>query len=174
MGHVAALRRFGIAAGAPMFVPGLGALVRLKQYPIDAREDARVGLAGPLWGLGAAFAAYAVGSLAQWPSWLAIARVGAWINLFNLLPLWQLDGGRGFRALTRRQRLGVAGVIAGAWLLSHEIILLVLLVAALFRAWQKDAPADGDRRTLLEYVALVAALAALAAIDVPGLPGVPG
>src|SRR6266581_3932628 len=37
-----------------MFIPGVGAVVRLKQYPADRREDARVGLAGPIWGLGAA------------------------------------------------------------------------------------------------------------------------
>jgi Peptidase family M50 len=53
MGHVAALRRYGIAASAPMFIPGLGALIRMKQRPVNPREDARIGLAGPIWGLGA-------------------------------------------------------------------------------------------------------------------------
>ena len=57
MGHVQALQRYGIKATAPMFIPGFGAVIRLKQYPANAREDARVGLAGPLWGLGAALAA---------------------------------------------------------------------------------------------------------------------
>src|SRR5262245_12629675 len=91
MGHVAALQRFGIPATAPMFIPGLGAFVRLRQYPATPQEDARVGLAGPLWGLGAALAAYVVFLATGWSSWAAIARVGAWINLFNLLPVWQLD-----------------------------------------------------------------------------------
>jgi hypothetical protein len=49
MGHVAALRRYGIAASAPMFLPGVGAYVRMKQRPADPVEDARVGLAGPVW-----------------------------------------------------------------------------------------------------------------------------
>ena len=53
MGHVAALRKYGIAATAPMFIPGFGAVVRLKQYPESPAQDARVGLAGPIWGLGA-------------------------------------------------------------------------------------------------------------------------
>ncbi|HWZ58498.1 MAG TPA: site-2 protease family protein [Gemmatimonadaceae bacterium] len=57
MGHVAALGRYGIAASPPMFIPGLGALVRLKQSPANVHEDARVGLAGPIWGLAAALAA---------------------------------------------------------------------------------------------------------------------
>ena len=51
MGHVAALHRYGIPASAPTFIPGLGALVRLKQHPASPKEDARVGLAGPIWGL---------------------------------------------------------------------------------------------------------------------------
>lgn len=174
MGHVAALRRYGIEGGVPMFIPGLGALVRLKQYPVEPREDARVGLAGPIWGLGAALAVYAGAQLTGFPSWFAIARVGAWMNLFNLLPLWQLDGGRGFRALSARQRLWAAGAIGAAWFLTSESLLLVLLIGALVRAARKDAPAEPDRRTLLEYVLLVGALSALAATGVPGAAGAPG
>ena len=54
MGHVAALARYGIAASAPLFIPGVGAFIRLKQEFTDPRQDARVALAGPIWGLGAA------------------------------------------------------------------------------------------------------------------------
>ena len=54
MGHVAELRRFGIAASAPMFIPGLGAFVSLKQLPANVTQDSRVGVVGPIWGLGAA------------------------------------------------------------------------------------------------------------------------
>ena len=169
MGHVAALRKYGISAGAPMFIPGFGALVRMKQYPVEPREDARVGLAGPVWGLAAALVAYAVGSIAGYPSWLAIARVGAWINLFNLAPIWQLDGGRGFRALTRKQRIWATAAIGAAWFLTAEGILLLLLIAGVIRVVQKDAPTEPDRRALIEYVVLVAALAALAATKVPGM-----
>lgn len=169
MGHVAALRKYGISAGAPMFIPGFGALVRMKQYPVEPREDARVGLAGPVWGLAAALVAYAVGSIAGFPIWLAIARVGAWINLFNLAPIWQLDGGRGFRALSRKQRIWATAAIGAAWFLTTEGILLLLLIAGVIRVVQKDAPAEPDRRALIEYVVLVAALAALAATKVPGM-----
>src|SRR5256885_5819705 len=95
MGHVQALQRYGIKATAPMFIPGFGAVIRLKQYPADAREDARVGLAGPLWGLGAALAAYAVYRATGVGVWGAIAHMGALVNLFNLVPVWQLDGARG-------------------------------------------------------------------------------
>src|SRR3989454_1596365 len=120
MGHVQALQRYGIKATAPMFIPGVGAVVRLKQYPASPREDARVGLAGPLWGLGAAAAAYAAYIGTGGGIWAAIAHFGAWVNLFNLVPVWQLDGGRGFRALTRRQRGIAAAVIALMWLATRR------------------------------------------------------
>src|SRR5262249_3214294 len=58
MGHVWSLSRYGIKANAPMFIPGIGAMVRLKQAPANVHEDARVGLAGPIWGTGAALAAW--------------------------------------------------------------------------------------------------------------------
>src|SRR2546422_5007806 len=68
-----------------MFIPGVGAVVRLKQYPASPREDARVGLAGPLWGLGATAAAYAAYLGTGGGIWAAIAHFGAWVNLFNLV-----------------------------------------------------------------------------------------
>lgn len=170
MGHVAALRSLGIAASAPMFIPGLGALVRLKQYPATPAEDARVGLAGPLWGLGAAIAAYVAHRLGGGPTFAAIAHVGAWINLFNLLPIWQLDGGRGLRALSRWQRFFVAAIAFAAWRASGDGMVLLLLLVLLGRAAFERAPPVGDRRTLVVFSGLVAALSALASIAVPGGP----
>ena len=166
MGHVASLRRYGIAATAPMFVPGLGAFVRLKQTLQSPREDARVGLAGPIWGLGATLAAYALYLVLGWPVLAAIAKFSAWLNLFNLLPVWQLDGGRGFVALTRPQRWGVAAACGIAYLVTKEGLLLLLLVAAGARAWRGAAPTEGDSVVFVQFAGLVAALALLATIRV--------
>lgn len=166
MGHVAALKKFGIAASAPMFVPGLGALVRLKQYPANPVEDARVGLAGPIWGFGAAVAAGLLALLTGWEALFAIAKAGAWINMFNLIPIWQLDGGRAFRALTRQQRWLVVGALGAIWFVSGESIVMLLLLGAAFRAFEKTPPAEGDRRTFVTYVAIAAALAAMCHIPV--------
>jgi Zn-dependent protease len=171
MGHVAALHRFGFRATAPMFIPGFGAIIRLQQHPVDPVENARIGLAGPLWGLGAALAAEGVYLATEWPSWLAIAHVGAWINLFNLIPIWQLDGGRGFSSLSRSQRwLAVAGV-AATWFFTGEALLLLLLIAGCFQAVQIAAPAKGDRVGLIQYVTLVAVLSGLCLLAAPAAEG---
>jgi Zn-dependent protease len=75
--------------------------------------------------------------------------------------VWQLDGGRAFRAFTRHQRWLVVGALAAIWFVSGESMLVLLLLGAGFRAFEKTAPLAGDRRTLVEYVALAAVLAAM-------------
>ncbi len=179
MGHVVALRRFGIRATAPMFIPGLGAVVRLKQYPASPMEDARVGLAGPIWGLGAVVVTWglhlvlvAVAPLrgGGWESLAAIARFAAWINLFNLLPVWQLDGGRGFRALGKTHRWWVVAAIGVMWLLTSEGLLALLLLAGFLRTLVGTAPEESDRTTLWQFIVLIVAFSLLSTIPVPGIP----
>jgi Zn-dependent protease len=166
MGHVAALRRFGIEATAPMFIPGIGAFVRAKQYPGSRLADARIGLAGPIWGLAAAAIAYAAFRFTGIQTWGAVARFSAWINLFNLLPVWQLDGGRGFRALSRAERWGVVAIMAAMWLVTHEGLLVLLLLTGAYAAWRGDAPAEGDRRAAFEFGTLVVVLSVMTRIPV--------
>lgn len=166
MGHVVALTRRGIAASAPMFIPGLGAFVRLNQYPIDVRENARVGLAGPVWGAFAAVLAWIV-SLRFGGIWVDLARATGWLNLFNLLPLGQLDGGRGMTALSRGQRFLVCAAMAGMWLVTDEAMLMILALVTAWRALQKDAPEEGDQRAWLEFMGLVFALGALMLLPLP-------
>jgi len=167
MGHMAALRRFGVKTGGPMFLPGIGAVIRLHQQFASPAEDARVGLAGPLWGLGAALAALGGFALTHQPIWAAIATTGAWINLFNLLPVWQLDGGRAFHALNRPQRWLAVAVIGATYLVTQEKLLFLLGLAATWRAFQKPEHEGGDRPMLLLYGALVLALALLTLVKLP-------
>lgn len=174
MGHIWMLRRYGIKATAPMFIPGFGALVRLQQYPVTPIEDARVGLAGPIWGLGAAAASYAIYLLTDAPIWGAIAQSGGFINLFNLVPVWQLDGSRGFQSLTRGQRAIVAAVAGGMWFMTaHEnrqnLFLIIIALVAAFRAATGDAPRHRDDVGLFQYVLLLLTLGALANIALPGI-----
>lgn len=170
MGHVVWLRRYGIAASAPMFVPGFGAFVRLHQYPATPAEDARVGLAGPVWGASAAVFCLLLGHFTGSTVVHAIAHVSAWINLFNLLPVWQLDGARGFTALSQQQRIVVAVV---AWVLALAGVdgfLFVLAAVVTFRAARPaGAPKTGDVPVLATYVALMVGLTLLLTLG-PKLP----
>ncbi len=161
MGHVIALRRFGIAASSPMFIPFVGALVRMKQYPANVGQDARVGLAGPIWGLGATVVAWLGGVATGQPIWYAIAHTSAWLNLFNLIPIWQLDGGRGFRALTRKQRGMALGAAVVMWMMTQQTMLLLIAAGALYRLFSRDYPGEDDNMVLTQYIGLIVLLALL-------------
>ncbi len=161
MGHVFALARFGVKATAPMFIPGLGAVIRMKQYPKEPRTVARVGLAGPMFGLGAALACLGIHALTDQAIFAALAHVGAWINLFNLLPIFHLDGDCGFKSMTRWQRAAAVGVCA---LLAYQSGEGLLWLIAIVGALRLLAPAaeKADHTALIHYVFLVATLTALA------------
>lgn len=167
MGHVAMLTRFGIHATAPMFIPGFGAVIRSRYYPKDVVADARVGLAGPIWGLATAIVAYLIFLATDSPGWGAIAEVGAWINLFNLLPVWQLDGAHGYRALTKQQRWLATAVIGVMWYLTAEGLLVLLLIGSAAVAGFGKPAERPDGRALLEYSLLIVALSLLTTIPVP-------
>ena len=163
MGHVAELRRFGIAASAPMFIPGLGAFVSLKQLPANVSQDSRVGLAGPIWGLGASAICFAAGAATGTAILTAIGVSAAWMNLFNLIPVWQLDGGRGFRALTSQQRWIALAAILLLWALTRQGLLCLLALGAGYRLFvQKDAAENTDWIALGQFLGLIAALSWLA------------
>ncbi len=166
MGHVAMLLRYGVRADAPLFIPGLGAVIRMRQAFTDPRQDARVGLAGPIWGLGAALVCAIVHGVTGEPIWAALAKIGAWVNLFNLMPIWQLDGGRAFRSLNRSQRWLATAAVATAWAVTEEGLLLLLTIAGVFRTATDKPGEQPDKTILVQYVALVAVLSALTRLSV--------
>jgi Zn-dependent protease len=164
MGHVLMLRSYGIPASAPMFIPGFGAFISMRGHSITRIQDSRVGLAGPVYGLGAAVftlvAGYAIGS----KLWLAVAHFTAVINLFNLIPVWQLDGSRGFASLTRNHRLLVLAAAITLWLATSEPMLILIALAAVFRAFSKDAATEPDNTGLMQFLVLLAALTGVATL----------
>jgi len=170
MGHVAAMKRFGLAATAPMFIPGFGAFIRMKQHPATAQEEARIGLGGPIWGFGAAAACFLIYMATQQPFWAALTHAGAMINLFNLMPIWQLDGGHAFKALNRTERWIATGVTGAALLLTGEGLLVLVAILAAVQAFREAPNAEGDRTALIQFAGLVVALGLLMKMPVPGLP----
>jgi Zn-dependent protease len=164
MGHVIVLRRYGFKATAPMFIPGLGALIRLQQQVVNAREDAEIGLAGPIYGLGAAVVALGLWLATKVPVFAAIAGVGAWINLFNLLPIGFLDGGRGFHAMNRWQKILAAVTCAGAWYATDDGMLLLLALVCSGRAIGDKSEQQGNWKAAITYCVLVGLLTAVSTV----------
>ena len=157
MGHVIVLRRYGVRASAPIFIPGLGAFVMLKQVLNNPRENARTGLAGPLYGLAATAIAYGAYAVTGRTTLGAIAALSGMLNAFNLLPIWTLDGGRGFATLTRRERWIAAAGVAVIGLVFHAP-LLILLAAVCGAVAAFGTPSDRpDPEMLGLYLFLVAA-----------------
>jgi Zn-dependent protease len=139
MGHVIQLRREGIKASAPMFIPFLGALVAMKEMPKDAAAEARVGLAGPVLGSLGALAVLGIYGLTGNELFKALAFVGFFLNLFNLLPVLPLDGGRAMAALSPWMWLvGYGLLIVATIFFPNPIMLLVLLFGGMetLRRWR--------------------------------------
>lgn len=137
LGHVIQLRREGVKASAPMFIPFLGAVISAKSMGRDAAAEARVGLAGPVLGSLASLIPLALWLLTGYELWRALAYVGFVINLFNLLPVLPLDGGRAMAALTPWMWLvGFAGLVALAFYFPNPILLLVIIFGG-FESWRR-------------------------------------
>lgn len=165
MGHVAALRKHGIGASAPFFIPGVGAFILAKQHITDPKVDAEVGLAGPIYGLGAGLAAYLAWVFTDHPTWLAIAQITGMINLFNLMPVWQLDGSRAFHALDAPMRWGIVVACGIAFWLTGAKLLVVVGGIAVWRAFRREQD-RGDVRTFATFLGLIAALSWMSTLPV--------
>jgi Zn-dependent protease len=140
MGHVIQLRREGIKASAPMFIPFLGALITAKSLGENALAEARVGLAGPILGTVGAAVCLAIGEAANSDLFRALAYIGFFLNLFNLLPVVPLDGGRAMAAMAPAMWfLGFGALVAMLFVFPNPILLIVVLFGGLetWRRWQQ-------------------------------------
>ena len=139
MGHVIQLRREGIKASAPTFIPFFGAFIAAKSLGDNAVAEARVGLAGPVLGTLGAGVALAIGEVAGSDFFRALAYLGFFLNLFNLLPVVPLDGGRAMAAMAPWMWfVGLGAVIALTLIVPNPFLLLIALLTALetWRRWK--------------------------------------
>jgi len=173
MGHVIALRREGVKASAPLFIPFMGAVVWAKSLGGNALAEARVGLAGPVLGSIGAAACLVVAAVGGHDFWTALAFTGFFLNLFNLLPVVPLDGGRAMAAMAPWMWfLGLAGIVALAIAFPNPIVLIIAVVGGLevFGRWKRLRGGDAVTRkyyavrprdrvlVALVYLGLIAAL----------------
>ena len=177
MGHVLQLRREGIKASAPMFIPFLGALVAMKQMPKNALAEARVGLAGPVVGTLGALAPLGIYAATENPLFLGLAYTGFFLNLFNLAPVLPLDGGRAVGALSPAfWFLGIGLMVALVFLQPNFVVLLILFLGGteLWRRWKMRNTPEGRAYSEIDlryrvmvgivYFGLIAVLALLMAV----------
>jgi Zn-dependent protease len=144
MGHVLQLRREGIPASAPMFIPFLGAFVAMKQMPKDALAEARVGLAGPVLGTLGGLATLGLYAATLEPLFLGLAYFNFIINLFNLAPMLPLDGGRAVGALSPVfQLLGLVFMVALFFVAPIMAFVALIGLPELWHRWKTRNTPEG-------------------------------
>lgn len=154
MGHALVMKLKGIPVGGMIFIPLLGAAVFMRQMPKNAKDEAEVGIAGPI--AGAIAASVCLFLALQSPHirsiWAPLAYFGFFMNLFNLIPIVPFDGGRVLAAIDRRfWILGFLGLIAfqiWSWIngnFSPWLLFFVILAGTQFWA-RRSQPNSPDAR----------------------------
>jgi len=147
MGHAIVMKLKGIPIGGMIFIPLLGAAVIMRQLPRNARDEAEVGIAGPVAGALAAMVSLALARIYPGAVWAPLAYFGFFINLFNLIPIVPFDGGRVLAAIDRRiWILGFIGLLAfqiWSWINgSFSIWLLFFIFMAATQLWSRRGTAN--------------------------------
>jgi Zn-dependent protease len=148
-GHFIAARQRGLAVSTPTFIPFVGAWIELKEQPMDVETEAYVASAGPLIGTLGALAIYYWGRTTGNELLLAIAYGGFFINFFNLIPLSPLDGGRITAILSPRVWfIGAPMMLALTYFHPSPLLILILVLSipSLIKAWKYDPQAEENRR----------------------------
>jgi Zn-dependent protease len=144
MGHAVVMKLKGIPIGGMIFIPLLGAAVIMRQMPKNARDEAEVGIAGPVAGALAASVCLALANAYPGTIWAPLAYFGFFINLFNLIPIVPFDGGRVLAAIDRRIWIvGFIGLLAfqiWSWFNGNfSIWLLFFIFMAATQLWTRRA-----------------------------------
>jgi len=165
LGHLLAVRRRGLAADLPMFIPGFGAYVRWNTAGVTPQTRALVSLAGPCAGAVGAILCALVWLQTQQGVWISLASFSAFINLLNLIPIWTLDGGQTMVAVNRGGRIGIAiSAVLFAAFFGQPLILLVA-GGAVYRALEKNcADLPVNRLVTAYFIILVASLGYLTSL----------
>jgi Zn-dependent protease len=147
LGHVIELRRQGIPASAPMFIPFLGAVVASRSLGKNALIEAKVGLAGPILGTIGSGVCLLVYAISGHDYWRALGYFGFFLNLFNLLPVVPLDGGRAMAAMSPMLWFaGFFGILVLAFAFPNPIIFLIAFLAGLetYRRWEHKRKGNAE------------------------------
>lgn len=138
VGHWLAARAVGIPVSAPLFIPFVGAVIRLRRQPADSKTGADIALGGPAMGVLSSLGCLIAYFWSDSQLLLALAYLGSVMNLFNLIPCDPLDGGRIVAAVS--QHLWWVGIliIGALFIYTANPLLLVIMLFSLIHIWQAD------------------------------------
>jgi Zn-dependent protease len=166
MGHFIDIKRRGLPAEMPVFLPGFGAYVRWTSLGVTRRQIAQISLAGPLAGWIAAAVCFLLYAQTRDPIWAALARTGAFLNILNLIPVWMLDGGQAIGVLSVVERAALLAAALGLWYYTGEGIFFFVAAGTTWRLFtaftsKEGKPQQSDWGIWAYYVALLVALAVI-------------
>ncbi|MFD4930026.1 site-2 protease family protein [Peribacillus butanolivorans] len=153
MGHLLAAKRKGIKTSNAIFIPFVGALIALKEEPKNANQEAYLAFGGPLLGTLAFLPAIPLFMMTENPFWLLVITLGAMINLFNLMPVHPLDGGRIVGVIsTKLWVLGIIGMVVYMFFHPNPFLILFLLLG--ITKWWKEFRSEitrNQRDSVIEF-----------------------
>ena len=147
MGHAIALKYFGIKSGVPVFIPFVGAFIAMKELPHNVRIEAWTGIAGPLVGTAGATLCWGVALYSGDMFWYALAYTGFFLNIFNLIPISPLDGGRTVAAISPRIWIfGFIGILLLFLQSFNPILFFILLISGgkILSQWRDKGAIDKE------------------------------
>ena len=184
VGHVIFVRGFGLSAPGVYFVPGLGAFTAWKGAPKSVFQESVIAFGGPLLGGLASLVCYLYGIGTGSGFWIAAAYVGFFLNLFNMIPIAFLDGGKMTGAISPRLWIvGFVAIVVAAiafhWWNPILLILIVLSIPRVVQTFRGETDAryanvpDTERTAItIGYFTLLGLLIAgvvVAHVTVPGV-----
>ncbi|MGI4829659.1 MAG: site-2 protease family protein [Janthinobacterium lividum] len=168
MGHFVAVKRRGLKAEWPMFIPGMGAYVKWYSQGASREDLAAIALAGPLFGLASAVFCAGLAFTTHRLVFLVIANFATWINLFNLTPVLGFDGAQAAYALSRMQRIlltvtcllffGLTVANASSNMAGTQWVFLIVAAGMGWRSFANDVPETPHSRTMITFLGLILAL----------------
>jgi Zn-dependent protease len=159
MGHFIDIKRRGLPADMPMFLPGLGAYVKWNGLGVSVEARSAISLAGPFAGALAAGVCYLLWHQTGYGLWAALARTGAWFNALNLIPLWIFDGRSATNALSKLERAVVLAVSAAVGYALGEWVFALVAAGMGIRLFTRDVPEEPSNAIAAYFVAVITALA---------------
>lgn len=188
-GHLRAMKKFGLPTKGMYLIPFVGGIA-VGDMPKTRWQDVYISMMGPVYGLIMTVAFYIVYLVTDSHFAGLVASTSALLNLFNLIPVYPLDGGRVVKSLvfSGRNYLALVALLAIsavcfvlAWKLGFYFItfFIVLGVIDIVAGWRLGLAEDitplktyGIWFSVLWYLVVVAMfLGMILLIAQDGLPG---